>query len=247
MEDITLVIQGRLLEDTYDFYCTMYPDTKKIFSTWDRNEQECGWKGVANRHSPNDIFLRNGKPNKFGYYHQDFHKSIEYQLVSTIFGLNSVETRYAIKLRGDEWYSNLNLVADILKYDPERIHTGTVFFRKWSIWPYHPSDHLMAGKTENLKLMFDRCLLNILSGNNIHPSQWPLPSECVLGKSYMDAKIGDSKNPKEDFKKLFGIISMEMLKYYKITYNGMNRVWYSNFDPNDDGCWEKSISSMDEL
>ena len=139
------------------------------------------------------------------------------------------------------------MVADTLRSDPEKIHTLPVFFRKWDIWPYHPSDHLMAAKTENLKIMFDSCLLNILSGNNIHPKKWPLPSESVIGKSYMDAKIGESENPKEDFKKLFGILPIEMLKYYKVVYNGMNRVWHSNFNPQDDGSWEKSITSMDDL
>ena len=38
MEDVTLIIQGRILQDTYDFYIKNYKDFPVIISTWVDNK-----------------------------------------------------------------------------------------------------------------------------------------------------------------------------------------------------------------
>jgi hypothetical protein len=247
MKDTTLVIQGAIKEDTYRFYCSFYPDVPKIFSTWDGNSQEKGWTIEQDLHGPNDLFLENKKPNDYGV--QNFNL----QVLSTLTGLHEVGTKYAIKLRGDEWYSNLSVVEELVRANEKKIHTISVFFRKWEVCPMHPSDHLMASTTENLVTMFSRCLTNI-SNNKIRPSEkecvgllsFATPMEYGLAKSYMDAKLKKKRYSKEDFRSLFDIVPIEKLKYYKVTANGLGRVWYSNFNPSEDSSFG-SINSIDEL
>ena len=238
MKDTTLVIQGKLTEETYRFYCLIYPGVKKVFSTWVGNESN--WANRADIHGPNDIFLRSKIPEN----HVSCEMNIDLQTISTLMGLRRVKTKYVIKLRGDEWYSNLEVVEKILKEDAQKIYTIPVFFRKWQTIPYHPSDHLMAGTTENMNMMFQNCLLNVLTKNDIGLG-YPFP-ESILAKSYMDEKIGQISDPKEDFKKLFGIIPIDLLRYYKVRVNGMNVTWYSNFDPSNDQSLG-SISCIDDL
>lgn len=252
MKEITLVIQGKISQDSYKFYCHFYPGVRKIFSTWVDNDKTMGWKIGKNMHGPEDLFIESVQPNNLG----DHARNLQLQVVSTLTGLNLVKTKYAIKLRGDEWYSNL---CD-LDIDWQKIYTVPVFFRKWEIFPFHPSDHLMASKTDNLVGMFTSCLLDIITkknlhadssycvGNNckLHPGHRMTP-ECCLAKSYMDFKMQKkSIYTKDDFKNMFDIIPINDLMPYKICMNSKNKVWYSNFDPANDESLG-SLSCIEEL
>jgi len=82
----------------------------------------------------------------------------------------------------------------------------------------------------------------------------PLAEAAILGRSYMDAKVGESSDWKRDFADIFGIIPLEKLKYYKVVSDESGRVWHSDFgeagkgfDPAKDGTWERSISRMEDL
>lgn len=247
MPDTTLLIQGPLMEDTYKFYYRFYPEVPKVFSTWEGNRRGKGWYGKANLHSDGDIFLENKRPERFGIYSKD----VELFVAGTLAGLGAVRTKYCIYLRGDEWYSNLDVFEKELNKKPEVIQSVSVFFKKWAACPFHPSEHVVAGKTELLRIMFGSSMINMVTKKKISPSDRPLPRISIVCKSYMDAMLGESSDWKGDFKHMFAIMQLERLKYYKVTSEESGRVWYSNFDdpfdPKRDGTWERSISSMEEL
>lgn len=235
MKDTTLLIQGPLKVDTYRFYCHSYPDIPKVFSVWEGNDKTYGWTTGREMHGPDDVFVESSYPNDLGAH----ARSLQLQVVGTLAGLERVKTKYAIKLRGDEWYSNLGSVEERMVANQEKIHCVPVFFRNWGVFPFHPSDHLMASKTDNLRMMFEGSLLRILARFDV------FEPERVLAKAYIDRKIGPGWQ-KEDFRRLFDIIPMETLQPYKVSMNTYGRTWYSNFNPHDDGSLG-SISSMDEL
>ena len=236
MEDTTLLIQGSLKEDTYKFYCNFYPEIPKVFSTWEGNRMSNGWKGCPESHSDGDFFIESKIPNRLGI----LERRMELDVVSTLVGLKKVSTKFAIKLRGDEWYSNLCEVSRVIEEDQERkLHMAPIFLKKWDAWPFRMSDHILAGNTEDLMLMFETCLANIVTGEEIHPECWPLPSQCILAKGYFGKKMPGSKEPKEGFKRLFGTIDLERLRFYKISSDDGQEYWYSNFKP--------SIKSMAEI
>jgi len=77
-----------------------------------------------------------------------------YQLYSTHKGMEQVTAKYAIKMRTDEYYSNLAPLIDIFLRDDERLVSGNMFFRSVSAHPYHISDHLFVAKSSVLKKSF---------------------------------------------------------------------------------------------
>lgn len=249
MENTTLVVQGDLKEDTYKFYCRFYPSVNKIFSTWEGNEKSMRWKNIANLHSPSDFFIVSKKPERFGIY----EINLERRVVGTLVAMEKVATKQCIILRGDEWYSNLDCVGNFMSDAPDRIHTTNVFFRKWEICPFHIGDHVLAGSTENLRLMFGRTMINMVTKKELGPKGKPMPAAAILGKSYMEAKFGQSSDWKGDFVKSFGMVPLERLKYYKVVSDDSGIVWYSNlesgkeFSSARDGTWERSISRMEDL
>lgn len=211
MKDTALLVRPRINEDTYRFYHSFYPDIKKVFSEWE---------GEAT--TENSLSAVASKDVK--------------ELIVVIHGLTMVHSEYVICLRGDEWYSNLSIASDILKNNPEKLYFVPVILKRWEVWPFHMGDHVLAGRTEEIKMMFERCLVKMLAGEMIYSNIHSPPLPCMLAKQYLEAKC-QSPPTKEDFKKMFGIIPLEPLKYYKVSAG--HKVWYSNFQP--------SISCLEEI
>jgi hypothetical protein len=70
-----------------------------------------------------------------------------YHFYSVHLALQAVTTKFAIKIRSDEFYSDMSPILDALKNYPSRLITTDVFFRN-ARNPMHPSDHVVAGSTE---------------------------------------------------------------------------------------------------
>ena len=49
--------------------------------------------------------------------------NINYHVASTLNGLKKVTTKYAIKLRSDEYYSDLSKFVEKIKNNPEKVIT----------------------------------------------------------------------------------------------------------------------------
>jgi hypothetical protein len=231
----SIIVQGKLKKDTYNFYKKIYKDVEVLFSTWDEKSID-----FAN---DDESVVRMKQPIKFSLYSRD----LELKVVSTLAGLEPVKSEYVMVVRGDEWFSNLDHVFSLMEKSPEKIFGVPVFFRSWDACPFHFSTHMIAGRRENVKLMFDRCVINMVVARVLYEERRPLPDASILAKGYMDAVLGGSENWKEDFRRLFGIVDLERLKYYKVASDDSGRQWYSNFDPHGDGSWERSIKSMEEL
>lgn len=167
-------------------------------------------------------------------------------MTSTLSGLKFVETKCVVKLRGDEWYSNLSRVNDQLSGDDDKIYFAPIFFRRWDFLPFHISDHLLAGKKQNIKAMFGECLKAIFEDRIPSYGEGALNSEkyvaeSMLGRMYLETKKNFGGDHKAMFKDNFGIIELAGLAPYKLQANCAGRVWHSKFDDCD------SITSMEEL
>lgn len=236
MEDVTFLIQGSLKEDTYKFYCRFYPNVKKIFSTWANNRFINKWRGDYSFHSESDLVLESEVPNRIGFW----ERRMELQLVSTLKGLNRASDKYLIKLRGDEWYSNLGAVLETIRKDNEgKLFMTPSFVKRWDVWPFRMNDHFVAGKTDDLRIMFESAVLNTVSAEELFEDCWPLPSQSILAMSYMHKKLGNCRDWKKHFKEMFAILPLNPLKLYKISSDDGRRVWYSNFKPD--------VESMNEI
>lgn len=221
----TFVIQGPLTKETYDFYTDRYTDIPLIFSTWNtENINDLIPK-------PNATIIQQPCPDELG------NQNVYRQTVSTIQGLNLATTPFTIKLRGDEFYSNLESIMNLCKQMNNKIITLPVFFRIWSWAPFHISDHLLAGSTELLKKMFYTAKINC--ENKTYMENSP---EVVLARSLLDC-LYMGKYGKQEFIDHFYIADLNQLKPYKIVSKGNRSGWSDNFDP----IQQSSISTMNEL
>ena len=236
MKDATLLIQGPLKEDTYKFYCRFYPEIPKVFSTWRGNQKANDWRGDTDLHSERDIFIESEPPNRIGCW----ERRIELDVVGTLLGLDKVKTEIVVRLRGDEWYSNLNHVKEMIEKDSEgKLFIAPVFLKKWEAWPFRMGDHIIGGKADDVRMMFETCLANIVTRSELHEECWPLPYQSILARGYLEKKRPGGVNTKEDFRSLFGLVDLERLKLYKVSSDAGKQSWYSNFKP--------SIANLEDI
>lgn len=244
MKDVTVILQGRITQEAYDFWIENYKDYNVIISTWVDNKINFGNIHDNFRILLSQIPILSGDQN------------LNYQIVSTLNALECVKTKYVIKIRGDEYYSNLENIANLIKSKPNIVFTSPIFFRHWSFAEYHISDHIIAGTTENLLLMFRETKHNFETGK-LNVSKWIIDGkfwkwghthspEERLTKSYLNAKHPNTFEKIDGrilMKQCFDILDLEVLKPYKAKANCFKVEWRDNFIPERN----YSISKIDQL
>ena len=189
MIEYTILLQGRIEPKAMDFWVNNLSNSKIVVSCWDDEityDFPKSWNIVKNK-----------KPvERIGFGNFDL------QLISTINGLKEINSDYVIKMRCDEYWSNIDEITKLIEEDTEKVICGSLFFRPVGMHPFHISDHILAGKVENIKLMFESAYTNLI--NNFW--NFPIP-ECQLGMAYIwnkdfeireiikDINIYDSPHP----------------------------------------------------
>jgi hypothetical protein len=237
MEGVTIIIQGRITQETFDFYVKNYKGWDVIISTWiglniDYSELPDGF-----------TLLISKLPNESGF------QNLNYQLVSTLNGLTRTKNPYIIKVRGDEKWSNLENVGKLIKSQPKKLWCSSVFFRPWVYINYHVSDHIIAGTLENLLIMFQSTKYNFENEliyyikNGEKMLYWE--PEIMLTRSYIKAKA-PQRYEKVDGRILmaeyFDIIDIDLLKPFFIKANAFKTA-YTEFVPERNF----SISTIEQL
>lgn len=219
MKNTTLLIQGKLDKECYNFYVKNYLDFPVVISTWSNVVNDIKIEDL-----PSNFYVLYSKaPSVPGKQNSNL------QIESTKRGLKLVDTKYVIKMRGDEYYSNIEDLETLISTNENKIITSPVFFRPPSMFKYHVSDHLMVSTTENLKKMF-----------YIETYNTKIPVEVNLTMNFLskvDNKYLDE--PIDSMCRNFDIIDLTKHKPYKITYNTQQRV-FTNFIPEHN----KSVSKM---
>lgn len=157
MENVTIILQGVVVPKQLELWKKTYKNWNVIISCWE-DEKFDFEQGLLTSWLP-----KKWKVIKNQYPLVRFQKSanLDYQIISTLSALKEVDTKYVIKSRLDEFYSNVDLLLTKLKSDEEKIVCGSVFFRKHGMYPFHIADKLMCGTLDNLTLMFESTLHNI--------------------------------------------------------------------------------------
>lgn len=231
---IAIVIQGKLERDCYDFYVENYKDYPVIISTWENTISSLNINIIPD----NFTIIENKFPEKNGY--QNFNLQVE----STLAALELVKTEYVIKMRGDEYYSNIEYLLEKVTSLPQMVFTSPVFFRAWKHYKFHISDHLIMSTTDNIKKMFVGAKNTKLRCDQKFSPEQILTIEYLLShneKPLIGSKINDSK--KYLMKKYFSILNLEKLKDYKITANAIKKIYKNDFDMKK----TKSIGDINEL
>jgi hypothetical protein len=218
IKDLTILIQGRCEEEQIQLWIDNYSDWNVIISTWiDYN---------LNLNFPNNWkIIKSEYPNRF----VDM-QNIDLQLVSTLNGLKEVQTEYAIKVRGDEFFSNLDLVYNRMKEVHPKILVSSIFFRPLGLYLYHISDHFICSTAENIKLMFESTynfLLNYAKFNNSPESHFGF---CFIHskENWTSYNVDNYIDINDDMiKKWYSIFDVNYLKPYIISQSTEEgRIYY---------------------
>tara|TARA_R110001592_G_scaffold188231_2_gene433335 strand:+ start:52 stop:846 length:795 start_codon:yes stop_codon:yes gene_type:complete len=252
MKNVTIILQGIILQDALDFYIKHYPTTNIIISTWINSTLN------LTKIPPTYNVILSKLPEDKG------SQNMHCQILSTLNGLRFTETDYVIKIRGDEYYSNIEYIMNEIISNPKKIHCSPVFFRHWSYSNFHISDHILAGTTDNLKIMFEKT--KFYHKNNIiydvpenefyirhqekrkfeHPEIINGGPEESLTRSYLMAKEGERWG-KVDGRQLmvdnFEILNINKLSPFKAISNGNGIHWNNSFIPEKN----QSISNINQL
>ena len=182
LNDVTIVLQGRTSEECFNLWLQNYSDYNVVISTWtdcaidfSKIELPAKWRLIK---------------TTYPYTRLSTDSNLDYQLITTLGGLYEARTKWVIKMRLDEYWSNMQAVYDKMLIDENKIVCGSMFFRPMiNQYPWHISDHIMGGTVDNMKLMFEKTLHNL----EIKLWDYPIP-ECHLGLAYVMAKDSDLDN-----------------------------------------------------
>lgn len=181
------------------------------------------------------------------------------QALSTYNGLKQVDTEFVIKVRSDEYYTDLLSIVNQMKANPECLVTNNVFFRRDSFLKFHPSDHVMACKTELLLKTF-RVLIATLSSVKGSNHQLPgrnfgypqlrngLVPEQLIALSFLKAKgvTPDSGRSREQMREHVRLVRVSEMGAFTVRANAFNTS-FSNEKEMIECYGIASITSMDEL
>lgn len=217
--DLTIVIQGRLSNESLEFYLKNYKNFPVIISTY------FGLKKYKGKLPSNFKLIQIDEP------YSENESNLVYQIETTFAGLKEVKTKYCIKIRGDEYYSNIEDIYNLILKNENKIFTSPIAFRKPHEYSFHISDHLIAGKTENLIKMFsfEKFKSNIPEQN--------------LAINYLEKTLPDYENkPIASMVEKFDIIDLNKHKPYKMVSFSEKREWYDSFNAIE----YNSISKMED-
>jgi hypothetical protein len=174
IEDLTIVIQGRCEVEQIKHWIENYKDINIVLSIWEDANLDLEFPS-------NWIVIKSNYKDRYATY----CRNIDLQIESTLIGLEFVKTKYVIKVRADEYWSNMNLVYEKIKSDENKVLCGSMFFRPIDLYAFHISDHIIGGTTDNIKFMFESTKDGLLK------EIWKyIVPECMFGFYYVGYKEG---------------------------------------------------------
>lgn len=170
MEDCTILLQGKINKECLELWISNHKNDNLVLSVWEDENLEPynipkNWIVVKNQYP---LIRFNPTAN------------LDYQIITTLYGLYKINTKWVIKMRADEYWSNLDNIFDKMKSNSNKIVSGSMFFRKWGLYPFHCSDKILGSTVSNLIAMFESTL------HNLEIKYWDskIP-ECQLGLGWL--------------------------------------------------------------
>lgn len=261
-QDFTLVIQGPMHRNLITM-CLLHPHIYTILSIWD--DPKWTHPTIQEYLEPirrDNLELYINSPPKQSKLEKVYNVQNRYlQFLSTHKGMSKVQTKYAIKVRSDEYYSDLSPIMRMFLLDDNKLVTNDVFFRRISYLRYHPSDHIMVAKTEKFKKLLELLMYdceynqNALKYAPFNQHDFFLFVEQQIGIKWVELHERNGIHPykipseyeevKELMIKYFDIVSCSMLGDYYIVANSEKRTYI-----NSQGYYDEAkdiIHSLEEL
>lgn len=236
---ISLLIQGPCLDkgkldflDAIEYYKTLFPNI--VLSTYTEHlEQNPELLDICSEHGIKVVLQTidiGDVINTHGIY---------YQTYSTNYGLKSIFTRYVIKHRTDERYSNLELLIDKFLQDDSKYVTGGSMFGTKSWFEYCAADHLVICRTDNLSETMQMTLDQLNSG------YWEGGPEIMYTKNFLRVVTRvDGKNHDHLMRKYIDFLPDKYMEPFVIRMNSDNKVWRT---AEDLGPVKNSLETVEDI
>lgn len=221
MENVSIIIHGPLSTNTlstvHKYYlnhkiviCCPQPEQNQ-YSIFEELEE------ISNIPNTSITIVTYDKDIVSSFYNNHYNRW--YHFFSVDLALQYCYTDYTLKMRSDEYYSDLSPFYKAMIENPSKIVTSDIYFRQNSICPFHPSDHIVGGKTNIMKKIFQGAKMlcesfeelttnNFIKSKSLNP--FTLTPEQMIGIPAILSIL--SKNDIEDMsnieimKKVFHII-----------------------------------------
>lgn len=242
-QDITTLIQGPRQDNGPDIE-TYLKYGPVVLSSWtDSNQSELQAKrslitlpminhpGV--KHIVNPLPSRNRE-------HCLVDSTFYWAICSMYHGLKNVETKYVVKTRSDERFSELEPFIEPFLLDDKKMVCGNIFVQKFALQQFHIGDHIFVAKTETL-LDAVSTIRNIYNGNAekyTWAEQGPYSAEQVLAFAFLNSNgvqvpnvINGQEQPGERdiFHENFYVVDISKVSDYKARWNHARKTYDNNF------------------
>ncbi len=217
-----MLIQGLVHENTERMLKEYQDKYSIVVSTWDNESSQ-----ALKKKFPEINFIIEKLPDARYCFNLG---NCYYQMASLFNGLAGIKTRYTLKFRSDEYFSNIDII--LKKFNGKRLLCSNIFFRTCTQnHYYHISDHFFIGETDILQQTFqamESYHRNNLDFHGILSNA--IAVEQRIGLFYIAKKEGlniDYLMSRRDnvlftyyvMKKYFDVIDVEELKPYIISWN----------------------------
>lgn len=196
MQDCTIILQGRINKECFDLWIKNHSEKNVVVSIWSDED-------LSEFNIPNNW---NVLINEYPLVRFRKQANLDYQIITTLKALQNVKTPFVIKMRCDEYWSNIEKIYLKMKNSPDKIISGSMFFRKSYKYKFHPSDKIIGGTKDNLKIMFEETVSSI--EKNIWNTKIP---ESLIGFSYVYAKESEIDLKNKSLEKL-KVVDEQILK-----------------------------------
>lgn len=178
--DLTFVIQGEVqkkqLSKNLNSIRYYYPRSKIVLSTWESS--------FTNEYDV-DLIVKSEDPGSCGEYFRNVSKNnCNRQIISSRAGLRKVNTKYAIKSRADNYFTNSSIphiieIAEGLQLNSaiSRNTSRLIIPSNLTLHPekkipllFHPSDFLIIGQAREVLEYFDAPIYNYEALNKLEGS-----------------------------------------------------------------------------
>lgn len=198
MENVTIILQGVVNSEAINLWKKHHSNSNVIISTWEDTEFDFEGSGFTSWLPKKWKLIKNQYP-LIRFRPQ---ANLDYQIISTLKALEEVETKWVIKMRCDEYWSNIDKIFKMMRRNPNKLISGSMFFRKWGMYPFHCSDKILGGLADNIRLMYESTLHNLQT--NLWDTNIP---ESQLGLGYVVGKERDDE---------FSTLSVSLNTYNKL-------------------------------
>lgn len=211
---IALIIQGNTLSECIDKYIEQYYDyfDEIIISSYKSDYLE----SVSHRNLSKLKILYNDTTISASYYNTS---NMYLQAYTTLHGLKTTTCDFCVKVRGDEFYSNLNTI----KWDYDKLNINNVFVSP--NMKFQISDHMIGIARDTLIKVFSNIMINCIYNEYVNHIPLDSPEQIICMEYFNIINADVSLSWQNILIKYINLIYMEDLEPFRIAFNGANEVY----------------------